>query len=153
MTTPVAEPIAPSRGRTFALWFALLGGVLAAFANEQIEYGLVAWSCGRLDPTLRVMLHVVPAVLLATAIAASLVGWHFWSDRAHDVEDDLPPQDRPGTTPREPRDAQDPRARALQITKRIRFMGLVGAGASALGALVILNMWLPVFYLSPCQFT
>lgn len=153
MTTHVAEPIAPSRGRTFALWFALLGGVVAAFANEQIEYALVAWSCGRLDPTTRVFLHVVPAVLLATAIAASFVGWRFWQAGARDVEDELPRATDRQEPANQPRDAQDATARALQITKRIRFMGLVGCGTSALGALVILNMWLPVFYLSPCQFT
>lgn len=153
MTTHVAEPIAPSRGRTWALWFALLGGILAAFANEQIEYALVAWSCGRNDPTTRVFLHVVPAVLLAIAIAAAYVGWRYWQVAARDVEDELPRAADRGEPADQPRDAQDTTARALQITKRIHFMGLVGMGCSALGALVILDMWLPVFYLSPCQFT
>lgn len=153
MTTHVAEPIAPSRGRTFALWFALLGGVLAAFANEQIEYALVAWSCGRLDPSTRIYLHAVPAVLLLTAIAAAYVGWHFSQTSARDVEDELPRATDREEPANQPRDAQDATARALQITKRVHFMGLVGMGTSSLGALVILNMWLPVFYLSPCQFT
>lgn len=146
---PVAQPYPPSRSRTWALYFTTLGGMLAAYLNEQIQYFLVAQSCGRNDAWTRVGLFLVPIVLLVVALTAVWVGWHYWTRDAHDVEDALPATHQ---TVRAEHDGPVD-ARALATVKRIRFMGLVGAGLSALSALAIINMSLPLFYLSPCDFT
>jgi hypothetical protein len=113
-----------------ALWFAVLCGPLAALANEQIEYALVAWSCGRFDPISRVMLHVVPIALVLLCALAGLVAW-----RA-----------RP-----EPIDASDNHNTDADRSRR-GFMVMVGLGLSALGIIVIIAQWIPVFYLNPCTF-
>lgn len=117
--------------RTGALWFGLLCGPLAALTNEAIEYVLVSWSCGGFDSVSRVLLHVVPAALIALCVIAGLVAWSAGrrsSSAAHDQ-----PMDSVGSN------------RA--------FMGLVGVGLSALGALVILSQWIPVLYVNPCVMT
>lgn len=148
-TPPVAHPYPPSRSRTWALYFTTLGGLLAAYLNEQIQYFLVAQSCGRNDAWTRAGLVLVPTVLLIVALVAVWVGWHYWTRDAHAVEDELPPTRE--TVRAEHEGALD--ARALATVKRVRFMGLVGAGLSAFGALAIINMSIPLLYLSPCDFT
>jgi len=150
MTPPtVAQPYPPSPSRTWALYFTTLGGMLAAFLNEQIQYFLVAQSCGRNDSWTRVGLFLVPAVMLLVALAAVWVGWHYWTRDAHDVADELPPDHETVRAERE--GVVD--ARTLATVKRIRFMGLLGAGLSALSVIAIINMSLPLFFLSPCDFT
>jgi len=115
--------------RAGALWFGFLCGPLAALTNEAIEYVLVSWSCGQFDSVSRILLHVVPAALIALCIVAALVGW------------------RAGRPARG--------ATGVQGTEAGRgnraFMGLVAVGLSALGALVILSQWIPVLYLNPCS--
>lgn len=150
MTPPtVAQPHPPSPSRTWALYFATLGGMLAAFLNEQIQYFLVAQSCGRNDSWTRVGLFLVPAVMLLVALAAVWVGWHYWTRDAHGVDDEYPPDHETVRAERE--GVVD--ARTLATVKRIRFMGLLGAGLSALSMIAIINMSLPLFFLSPCDFT
>jgi len=146
---PVAHPYPPSPSRTWALYFATLGGMLAAYLTEQIQYFLVAQSCGRNDSWTRVGLFLVPALMLLVALCAVWVGWHYWTRDAHDVEDELPPDHETVRAERE--GVVD--ARALATVKRIRFMGLLGAGLSALSVIGIINMSLPLFFLSPCDFT
>jgi len=147
---PVARAVPPSRSRTWALYFATLGGLAAAFINEQIQYLLVSLSCGRHDTWTRLWLFLSPALLLAISLVAVWVGWRYWSENAHDFADELPPRHE---TVRAERGGGAVDARALATVKRIRFMGLLGAGLSAFGALAIINMSLPLFYLSPCDFT
>lgn len=152
MTAPrVAHPLPPSRSRTWALYFTTLGGMAAAYLNEQLQYLFVALSCGRHDVWTRVWLFLSPALLLAISLVAAWVGWRYWMSSAHDVEDELPPTHE--TVRAEVADAGAVDARALATVKRIRFMGLLGAGLSAFGALAIINMSIPLFYLSPCDFT
>ena len=145
----VSPAIPPSRSRIWALYYALLGGMAAAYINEQVQYLLVSLSCGRNDPWTRVGLFLIPALLLLISLGAVWVGWRYWTENAHDVEDELPP--RHETVRAEREGAVD--ARALMTVKRIRFMGLLGAGLSAFGALAIINMSIPLFFLSPCDFT
>ena len=146
---PVARPYPPSPSRTWALYFATLGGMAAAFLNEQIQYFLVAQSCGRNDSWTRVGLFLVPALMIVVALGATWAGWHFWTRNAHDVDDELPPSHETVRAERE--GVVD--ARTLATVKRIRFMGLLGAGLSALSVIGIINMSLPLFFLSPCDFT
>lgn len=150
MTAPhVTHALPPSRSRTWALYFTMLGGMFAAYLNEQVQYLLVALSCGRHDSWTRLWLFLTPVILLVIALAAVWVGWYYWTRDARDVEDELPPTHETVRAERE--GVVD--ARALATVKRIRFMGLVGAGVSALSALAIINMSIPLFYLSPCDFT
>ena len=116
--------------RAGPLWFSVLCGPLAALANEQIEYLLVAWSCGRFDAVSRILLNVVPFALIALCLGAALVGW-----RART----------------EPLDASDEHRTDADRSRR-GFMALLGMGLSVGGALVVLAMWIPVWYLSPCTF-
>jgi TRAP-type C4-dicarboxylate transport system permease small subunit len=151
MTAPrVAQPVPPSPARTWALYFATLGGMAAAFFNEQIQYLLVALSCGRHDSWTRLWLFLTPAILLIVSLVAVWVGWQYWTSNAHDAEDELPPAHE---TVRAEREGDGVDARVLDKVKRIRFMGLLGAGLSAFSALGIIYMSLPLFYLSPCDFT
>jgi len=150
MTPPtVAQPFPPSPARTWALYFATLGGMLAAFLNEQIQYFLVAQSCGRNDSWTRVGLFLVPALMIIIALGATWAGWYYWTRDAHDAADELPPNHETVRAERE--GVVD--ARTLATVKRIRFMGLLGAGLSALSVIGIINMSLPLFFLSPCDFT
>jgi hypothetical protein len=125
-----SDAMTSHRVRAGALWFAVLGGPLAAFTNEQIEYALVSWSCGRLDPVSRILLHVVPIGLVLLCVVAGLVAW-----RA-----------RP-----EPIDASDEHSADADLSRR-GFMVMVGLGLSAFGIIVIIAQWIPVFYLNPCTF-
>jgi hypothetical protein len=118
------------RVRAGALWFGVLCGPLAAIVNEQVEYFLTAWSCGKIDPVSRVLLHAVPIALIALCVVAGVVAW-----RA---------RTRPIDASAE-HSADDDRGRR-------GFMAMVGVGLSAFGVLVLLAQWLPVWYLSPCVF-
>jgi hypothetical protein len=111
-----------------ALWFGVLCGPLAGFLNEQIEYVLVAWSCGKWDPMTRVLLHLVPIVLIALCAWAA---WISWAART------------------EPIDAGDEHETDADRSRR-GFMSNMGVGLSLGGILVLIAMWLPVFYLNPC---
>ena len=119
------------RVRAGTLWFAVLCGPLAALADEQIEYCLVAWSCGRFDPVSRILLHAVPLSLIVLCAVAALVAWRARATPIDVTEEQTVDADR----------------------SRRGFMALVALGLSLLGALVILSQWIPVFYLSPCLIT
>jgi hypothetical protein len=110
------------------LWLALLWGPLAAFANEQLEYFIVSWSCGEHDAVLRVLAQVVPLVLLLGCAAAAFGAWTA-RPRADNATDDSVPDGGPG---------------------HIGFMVSVALGLSLLGAAVIVAQWIPVLYFSPC---
>ena len=112
------------------LWFAVLCGPLAALANEQIEYLMVTWSCGRFDAASRILLHLVPLALIALCVISALIAW-----RART----------------EPLDASDEHQTDADRSRR-GFMALLGMGLSVGGALVVLAMWSPVWYLNPCTF-
>jgi hypothetical protein len=122
--------LTPRRVHAGALWFGVLCGPVAAIANEQIEYARVAWSCGRFDPVSRILLHVVPIALVLLCAVAGLVAW-----RA-----------RPESI-----NASDERDDDVDESWRA-FMVMVGLGLSALGIIVIIAQWIPVFYLNPCTF-
>jgi hypothetical protein len=118
------------RVRAGRLWFGILCGPLAAVANEQIEYVVGAWSCGRFDVTSRYLLHAVPIVLILLCVVAGLVAWGEHT---------------------QPIDASDEHATTADWSRR-GFMAILGVGLSALGILVLLAQWMPVWYLSPCAF-
>ncbi|HEY8309796.1 MAG TPA: hypothetical protein VIG47_04535 [Gemmatimonadaceae bacterium] len=118
------------RVRAGGLWFGILCGPLAALTNEQIEYVMVSWSCGRFDATSRYLLHAVPIALILLCVVSGLVAW---SARTHPV------------------DASDEHATNADRSRR-GFMALLGVGLSVLGILVLLAQWMPVWYLSPCSF-
>ena len=119
------------RVRAGTLWFAVLCGPLAAFADEQVEYFLVAWSCGKFDPVSRILLHAVPLSLIVLCAAAALVAWKARTTPTDASEEHIADADR----------------------SRRGFMALLALGLNLLGVVVILSQWIPVFYLSPCLIT
>ncbi len=113
-----------------ALWFGVLAGPLAVLANEQVEYAIVAWSCGQLDAVTSVLLHAVPIALIALSLASSLIAWRHRT-RPLDTFANIAAEDE----------------------DRRGFMSLVGIGIGIFSALVILAQWIPVFYMSACAHT
>jgi hypothetical protein len=120
----------PRRVRAGALWFGILCGPIAALANEEIEYAMESWSCGRFDSVSHITLHLVPIILIALCVVAGLVAWN-------------------GRT--EPVDASDEHAVDADWSRR-GFMSLLGVGLSVMGILVIIAEWIPVWYLNPCTY-
>jgi hypothetical protein len=118
------------RVRAGALWFGVLCGPLAAFANEQFEYLTTAWSCGRFDSVSRILLHLIPLSLIVLCVIAGLVSWR-------------------GRT--SPIDVDDEHYADADRSRR-GFMSMVGLGLSVFGVLAILAQWIPVWYISPCMF-
>jgi hypothetical protein len=116
--------------RAVGLWFGILCGPLAALVNEQVEYVIGAWSCGRFDVTSRYLLHAVPIALILLCVVAGLVAW---SAHTHPI------------------DASDEHATNADRSRR-GFMAIMGVGLSAMGVIVLLAQWMPVWYLSPCAF-
>jgi hypothetical protein len=118
------------RVRAGSLWFGILCGPIAALANEQIEYVMESWSCGRFDAVSHILLHLVPLILIAVCVIAALVAWNART---------------------EPVDASDEHAVDADRSRR-GFMSLLGVGLSVLGILVIVAEWIPVWYLNTCTF-
>lgn len=129
METVQDASTATHRGRelTGALWFGLLAGPLAVLINEAIEYVLVSWSCGGLDPVTSVLLHAVPLALIILTLVAAFVAWQHRTrplDSVHDAT--VEGHSRPG------------------------FMALVGVGLSLLSAMAIFAQWMPLWYMNSC---
>lgn len=128
--TPPTYPYSPStssgRRAAGALWFGVLTGPMAFLANEQIEYALVSWSCGRLDPTSSVLLHLVPLTLFLITAAAGVVAW------------------RHRTMP-----LKLPQDVTAEDHTRPGFVAVMGVGLSVLLCLSLIAQWLPVLYLGP----
>ena len=107
------------------LWACVLAGPVAALTQLQANYALVLWACG----AGRVWaLHAVSVVALLVAVGAGLLAWRKWRVAGAVWEDE-----------------------GGGVKARGRFMAAVGMLISALSALVIVAMWMPVFVYGPCQ--
>jgi hypothetical protein len=110
-----------SSGASIALWFGLLGGPAAGFANVLVNYSAVSRACAEHN-SLR--LHVSAIVFLLIAVAAGVTslslrrGW------------------------------EAPRSTRLQ--ERRRFMATVGILTALVSVFAIILQWIPIFVLGAC---
>lgn len=147
----------------------LLGAPLAWAAHLGIGYALVNWSCERGSTTL---LHVLTGLLLAAAIACTLLGWREWSRwrRARPHEHWHPPTAAPShENPAWAREAayelSDPELEEERDTdrnlgrqpdpaqttlQRARFVSLAGLMLSVFFVAVMIAQWIPMLLLEPC---
>lgn len=146
-----------------------LGAPLAWAAQLGIAYAMVNWSCAS-GSTLA--MHLLSALLLALAIATTLLGWREWS-RWRDAQPHehwhpptaAPAVDNPAWVRSAAYERQDPeleeerevdRNRGRQpdpaqtALRRARFIALAGLMLSAFFVAVMLAQWIPMLLLDPC---
>jgi hypothetical protein len=114
------------RRTSLALWFGLLGGPAAGFANVLVGYPAVDRAC---VGNSSVVLHLLTALFLAISLIAGLVSWRL-RRRAGDW-----PETAGGLLPRS------------------RFMATVGILTAAVSAFGIILQWIPIFFLGACHGT
>jgi hypothetical protein len=106
------------------LWFAVLAGPAALFANLFAGYALVKWACASGHAF---VLTAIDIAMLALALAGAWVGW---------------------TCRVRLRDATEYGGR---IIDRSYFVAIVGIGLALINALLIVMQAYPHFILSPCE--
>ena len=108
-----------------SLWTGLAAGPLLALSSQLALYAATPVAClgGNV-----VALHVVGAVTVLLAAAASWLAWTHWRRMGRGW-----PGEEGG------------------VAGRSRFLAALGTASSAFFALVVLAMWAPVFVMSPCQ--
>jgi len=114
------------RRTSLLLWFGLLGGPAAGFANVLVGYPAVDRAC---VANSSVVLHLLTALFLAISLVAGLVSWRL-RQRAGDW-----PETAGGLLPRS------------------RFMATVGILTAAVSAFGIILQWIPIFFLGACHGT
>jgi uncharacterized membrane protein len=111
---------------TLALWFGVLGGPAAGFANVLVGYPAVDRAC---VSNSSVVLHGLTLLFLAVAILAGITSWRLrrrageWSESAGGL---LP---------------------------RSRFMATVGTLTAAISVFGIILQWIPIFFIGACHGT
>jgi len=106
------------------LWFAVLAGPAALFANQFAGYALVKWACASRRTY---VLTGIAIVMLGVALAGAWVGWMCRSRL---------------------RDATESGGR---IIDRSYFVAIVGIGLALITAFLIVMQAYPHFILSPCE--
>ena len=106
------------------VWPAFLAPIIA-LTDQSVAYAFVQWACATQNEA---VIHWVHFIFFALAVMATLPAW---ADAA-----------RYGATPTP--DAAGPGA------GRARMMSITAAMTGALSSLVILAMWAPTWFLSPC---
>jgi hypothetical protein len=109
----------------FALWFAMLGGPLAAVCDGTILYATVSRACQNESVG---VLHFICSVSMLVAAAALIIAYRLWRQ----------------TGGGEPNDK-------FGVMHRARFMAMVGMMSATLGILGILMEWYPIFFIGPCN--
>lgn len=103
----------------------MLLGPIAALTNQGLMYMTDVWVCG---PGPRAALFVVPLACLLIAIAAGVQSFLHWDSVRRGVE-----EERGGAE------------------TRTRFLALVGIGASAFSALLIIAQGVAAVVFQPCM--
>lgn len=113
-----------SRRITAALWFAVLGPPILWALRFGVNYGLMPLGC---TAGLTWLFHLVSALALVLLVVMGLTGYRFWKAAS--------------AVPRE--DADD-------LTRRTRFMGLLGMLSAALFVVVVIAEALAIIMIHPC---
>jgi hypothetical protein len=106
------------------VWPAFLAPLIALL-DQSVAYAMVEWACATQNQD---MLHWVHFIFLAVTISVTLPAWA---------------EARRYSTVREPNDAGE-------AGGRVRMMFVVAALSGALSTLVIVALWAPTWFLSPC---
>jgi uncharacterized membrane protein HdeD (DUF308 family) len=109
-----------------ALWFGLLGGPAAGFANVLVGYPAVDRAC---VGNSSLVLHFLTAIFLALAVLAGFTSWRL--------------RQRAGDWP----------ATAGGLLPRSRFMATVGILTAGVAAFGIILQWIPIFFIGACHGT
>lgn len=106
------------------VWPAFLAPLLALI-DQSVAYSLVEWACGTQNQS---AIHWVHFIFLAVTITVTLPAWAdaLKYRTAAEANDEGP------------------------AGGRIRFMSVTAALLGALSSLVILGLWAPTWFLSPC---
>jgi uncharacterized membrane protein HdeD (DUF308 family) len=130
MTARVTAPALGERfartRTTLALWFGVLGGPAAGFANVLVGYPAVDRAC---VSNSSVMLHLFTLLFLGVAVAAGITSWRL-RQRAGDW-----PEAAGGLLPRS------------------RFMATVGILTASVSAFGMILQWIPIFFIGACHGT
>jgi hypothetical protein len=111
------------RGLTL-LWFSVLAGPAALFANQFAGYALVKWACATGNTF---VLTAIDVAMLAVALAGAWVGWRCRARLREATE------------------------YGGSIIDRSYFLAIVGMGLALVTALLIVMQAYPHFILSPCE--
>ena len=106
------------------LWFAVLAGPAALFANLFAGYALVKWACGTGQTF---VLTAIDVAMLALALAGAWVGW-MCRNRLQGANE-----------------------HGGRIIDRSYFVASIGVGLAVINALLIALQAYPHFVLSPCE--
>jgi uncharacterized membrane protein len=129
MTARVSKDDREKFARTttsLALWFGLLGGPAAGFANVLVGYPAVDHACAGNSS---VVLHSLTGIFLALAVLAGFTSWRL--------------RQRAGNWP----------ATAGGLLPRSRFMATVGILTAGIAAFGIILQWIPIFFIGACHGT
>jgi hypothetical protein len=119
------EPFARTT-TSLALWFGLLGGPTAVFANVLGGYPAVDRAC---VSNSSIVLHVLTLTFLAITLLAGGISWRL--------------RQRAGKWPET----------AGGLLPRSRFMATVGVLAAAVSGFGIILQWIPMFFIGACHGT
>jgi hypothetical protein len=108
-----------------SLVFGLLAGPLVVLLNQVTIYASNMWVCGK---GMSWSLHIIPVISLIIALGAAYTAHRDWTDLGRGIRD-----------------------KEATIAERSRFLALLGIGASAISALLILAMWLSIIVFGPCM--
>lgn len=111
-------------GSGVAQWTMLLAPIAAAFAQQQLSYAFVPWSCHHA----RVLVHLPTVLALVITIGAAIVATRTLR--------------RVGAA-----EAGDERS----SDARARYMAVSALVMCAFGAALIVALWLPTLFIHPCQ--
>ena len=112
------------QGSGIAQWSMLLAPIAAAFAQQQLSYAFVPWSCHHA----RVLVHLPTVLALVITIGAAV----FANRTLH----------RAGVA-----EAGDERS----SDARARYMAVSALLMCAFGAALNVGLWLPTLFIHPCQ--
>ena len=102
-------------------WFALLAAPLLALADQTISYAAADWTCAHHGTWVA---HAVHAAFFVACAASCVLAWQLWR----------------ATVP----------AQADEAHARRHFLAGIATGSAALSGVVVLAMWIPNWWLSPC---
>jgi hypothetical protein len=111
---------------TLALWFGVLGGPAAGFANVLVGYPAVDRAC---LSNSSIGLHVLTLLFLSVALLAGITSWRL--------------RNRVGDWPET----------AGGLLPRSRFMTTVGILTASVSVFGMILQWIPIFFIGACHGT
>jgi len=138
------------RAYTFAVWPALLLAPLLALGDLALAFALVMPECANQG---RAGLHAVSLVSLAAALLMTLFAWRTWHALPAPGTADAAVTSATAGQTLTPGSAGEAVtfSNAPGAESRPRFLALVATLAGAFSTLVIVALWVPLWFLTPCN--